>query len=130
MLQRRQADCEENHDPGQHHRPIDCAQQGGEGSKAGPRSNQCAVVLGRIKAKPSVAAEEAASLDTPCARQRLDLAVGARESLRRGRTREMTSKERFLRSFARSLNFALAFAVAIRERLTMASRLVRLTCCV
>ena len=47
------------------------------------RSNQCAVALGRIKAKPSVAAKGAAF--TTCARRRQHPAVGARESLRRGR---------------------------------------------
>src|SRR6476646_8424920 len=92
MLQRRAADCGENRDPDGAAEPTECEPR--KRSKRGrPRSNQRAVVLGRIKAKPSVAADEAASLDTTCARRRCDPTVGARESLRRGRAREMTCKE-------------------------------------
>jgi hypothetical protein len=75
-------------------------------------------VLGRIKAKPSVAADEAASLDTTCARRRLDPTVGARESLRRGRTREMTCKE------AREVVVAI-FRLRLSLRLENGSALAR-----
>jgi hypothetical protein len=58
-----------------------------------PRSIERAVVLVHIKAEPPACRRggrrSAASLDTPCARRRWYPAVGARESLRRGRTREM-----------------------------------------
>src|SRR6478672_9616957 len=113
MLQRRAADCGENRDPDGAAEPTECEPR--KRSKKGrPRSNQRAVVLGRIKAKPSVAADEAASLDTTCARRRLDPAVGARESLQRGRTREMTAKKHE-RAVCLIAIFPLAFVAAIRE---------------
>ena len=115
MLQRRAADCGENRDPDGAAEPTECEPR--KRSKKGrPRSNQRAVVLGRIKAKPSVAADEAASLDPTCARRRLDPAVGARESLQRGRTREMTAKKQE-RAVCLIAIFPLAFVAAIRERL-------------
>src|SRR5262245_26419423 len=83
------------------------------------RAVQCAVVLGPIKAKPSVAAEEAASLDTTCARRRQHSAVGARESLRRGRTREMTFEGRSIQILCQSalsrLHSALRLENGARE---------------
>lgn len=48
---------------------------------------------GRAPARGRGGRQEAASLDTTCARRRQHPAVGARESLRRGQTREMTLKE-------------------------------------
>lgn len=53
---------------------------------------QHVAVLADVKAKPSVAAE-AASLDIVCARRPQRYAVGAEESLRRGRTKEMPKEE-------------------------------------
>lgn len=58
------------------------------------RSHQSAAVLGAVKVWPGnggVCRTDAATanLDSPCARRRRHPAVGARESLRRGRTREM-----------------------------------------
>lgn len=48
-----------------------------------------ATVLGTIKAKPDGGRLNAASLDSACARWRLRFAVGAEESPRRGRTKEI-----------------------------------------
>jgi hypothetical protein len=44
-------------------------------------------VLDDVKAKPVVAAQGSASLDTPCARQLTAPVVGMKVSLRRGRTK-------------------------------------------
>jgi hypothetical protein len=52
-----------------------------------------AVVLADVKAKPVVAAQGAASLDIVCARRPRRSVVGAEESLRRGRTKEMGKKK-------------------------------------
>ena len=49
-----------------------------------PGSRQRAVVLVAFKAKPSVAAEEAASLDRHCARRRVDEAAGTKEGAPQG----------------------------------------------
>jgi hypothetical protein len=51
------------------------------------RRDQHAAVLADVKAEPSVG-RCAASLDIVCARRRPQSAVGAEESLRRGRTKE------------------------------------------
>lgn len=53
-----------------------------------PYRHERAVVLVTVKAKPSVAAEDAASLDRHCARRRKGAAAGTEEGLRRGRTKE------------------------------------------
>ena len=90
MVRRARLDREENAVPGRAERS---ARDERQGEVVRPRAIHCAVVLGAIKAEPSVAAEEAASLDSACARRRQHLAVGARESLRRGRTRETTWKQ-------------------------------------
>jgi hypothetical protein len=115
MLQRHEADCEENRDPGQHHRSDACKQQGDEKEEGWPRSKECAVVLGHVKAKPSVAAEEAASLDMTCARLRQHPAVEARESLRRGQTREMDWKKALPRFAARSPTLRLHSALRLEN---------------
>jgi hypothetical protein len=64
------------------------------------RSLQRAAVLGRVKAEPDGGPQGRPSLDTTCARRRQHPSVGARESLRRGRTRErpQESEERKRRS--------------------------------
>lgn len=49
-----------------------------------PGSRQRAVVLVAVKAEPSVAAEEAASLDRHCARRLLDEAAGTKEGAPQG----------------------------------------------
>ena len=60
MLQRRAADCGENRDPEQQTTECEARRK-----RSSPRSNQRAVVLGRIKAKPSVAAEKRPALTRP-----------------------------------------------------------------
>ena len=57
---------------------------------SGPDRTSVPSCSGVSRPSLTVAAERAASLDTPCARRPGHPAVGARESLRRGRTREMT----------------------------------------
>jgi hypothetical protein len=59
------------------------------------RSHESAAVLGAVKVWPGNRGvcrtdEATANLDSPCARPALRIAVGAEESLRRGRTKEMT----------------------------------------
>lgn len=60
------------------------------------RSHRSAAVLGAVKVWPGNVEyvgrtdEATANLDSPCARPALRIAVGAEESLRRGRTKEMT----------------------------------------
>ena len=120
MLQRHEADCEENRDPGRHHRSDACKQQGDEKEESRPRSNQCAVMLGHIKAKPSVTAEEAVSLDMTCARRRQHPAVEARESLWRGQTRERARENTLLRFYARSPTLRLRSALRLENRLRFA----------
>ncbi len=71
-----------------------------------PDIQSMSTVLDTIKTKPDGGRLSAASLDSVCARWRLRFAVGAGESLRRGRTKEIN----------RSRKIALAFWAAIRER--------------
>jgi hypothetical protein len=79
MMWRAALDHEENLEPGkEHHHSTRCVQH--------------ATVLADVKAKPSVAAN-AASLDIVCARRPQRFAVGAEESLRRGRTKERPQGE-------------------------------------
>ena len=59
-----------------------------------PGSRQRAVVLVAVKAEPSVAAEEAASLDRHCARRRLDEAAGTKEGAPQGAEPRKVTEEK------------------------------------
>jgi hypothetical protein len=70
--------------------PIDDPMTGERDSRRKQQSTrhlEHAVVLDDVKAKPVVAAQGSASLDTPCARQLTAPVVGMKVSLRRGRTK-------------------------------------------
>ena len=54
-----------------------------------PDTPKCAVVLEAVQGQAPCGVTLRAILDRFCARRRQNLAVGARESLRRGRTREI-----------------------------------------
>ena len=73
-----------------------------------------------------MAAEEAASLDTPCARRSRTLAVGARESLRRGQTREMNWKVGLMSFLVRSSILRLRLAQRLENGSGLARRIFTL----
>jgi hypothetical protein len=86
-----------------------------------PRSIECAIVLGRIKAEPRRGGRRsAASLDTPCARWRWHPAVGMKVSLRRGRTKVIgfaaVDGRRLGPARAHHQRILLAESAAIREQ--------------
>ena len=110
--------------------PLDREENDGPGSVIGPREwnqkdqtrqpsalaapviIQSAAVLEAVKARPGsrgvcLYAGATAGLDSLCARRRPKFTVAAEESLRRGRTKEMTQERK---------KKALAFVAAIRER--------------